>query len=62
MLSYEKSIERLETIAQQLERGELPIDEMAARLREAKTLLSDCRKQLYAADEAVQSILSEDNA
>ncbi len=57
MLSYEQSIQRLEAIAQQLERGEMPIEEMAARLREAQDLLSQCRKQLYAADEAVQHIL-----
>ena len=59
-ISYEQAIQRLETIAQQLERGEMPIDEMAARLREAQDLLRQCRQQLYAADEAVQQILSND--
>ena len=57
-MSYEKSIECLEAIAQQLERGELPIDEMADRLREAQQLLKSCRERLYAADQAVQQILT----
>ena len=35
-ISYEQAIDCLETIAQQLERGEMPIDEMATRLREAQ--------------------------
>jgi len=61
-ISYEQAIDRLETIAQQLERGEMPIDEMATRLREAQDLLRQCRQQLYAADEAVQHILQQSTA
>jgi len=57
-MTYEQAIERLENLAQQMERGELPIDELASRLREAQTLLKECRQRLYAADKAVQQILS----
>ncbi len=60
-MSYEQSIQRIEAIAQQLERGEMPIDEMASRLREAQELLRQCRQQLYAADKAVQEILATDS-
>ena len=61
-MTYEQSIQRLEAIAQQLERGEMPIDEMAERLREAQELLRQCRQQLYKADEAVQHILQGDES
>ena len=57
MLSYEESIKQLEILAQQMERGDLPIDTLADKLREAKRLLASCRKQLTEADEQVQKIL-----
>lgn len=57
MIPYEKAIQRLEELAQQLERGDMPIDQMVTHLREAQQLIKQCREQLYAADEAVQKIL-----
>ncbi|MCQ2222617.1 MAG: exodeoxyribonuclease VII small subunit [Bacteroidaceae bacterium] len=59
-MTYEESIKQLETLAQQMERGELPIDSLAAKLREAQQLIASCRQQLLDADEQVQKILGED--
>ena len=57
-MSYEESIRQLEALAQQMERGDLPIDTLADTLREAKQLIPSCRKQLTEADEQVQKILA----
>ena len=56
-LTYEKAMAQLETLAQQMERGEVPIDEMAERLRHAHQLIQYCRQRLTAADASVQQIL-----
>ena len=56
-LTYEKAMAQLETLAQQMERGEVPIDEMAERLRHAQQLIQYCRQRLTAADASVQQIL-----
>ena len=56
-MTYEQAIDRLEQLAQQMEQGEVPIDEMVTRLREAQTLIKQCRQQLAKADEQVRQIL-----
>ncbi len=57
-LTYEQAMARLEALATKMEQGTMPIDELADRLREAQGLIKFCREQLYAADKAVQQILS----
>lgn len=59
-MTYEESMKQLETLAQQMERGELPIDALAAKLKEAQLLISSCRKQLLESDEQVKNILNPD--
>ena len=59
-LTYEQALQRLETLAGQLERGDVPIDEMARQLREAQKLVKHCRDLLYKADEAVKEILGKE--
>ncbi len=59
-ITYEQAIAQLETLAQQMERGEVPIDEMAGRLRLAQQLIEYCRQRLTAADASVQQILNPD--
>ncbi len=56
-MTYEQAIDRLEQLAQQMEQGEVPIDEMVTCLREAQTLIKQCRQQLTKADEQVRQIL-----
>lgn len=56
-MTYEESIKKLEMMAQQMEHGDLPVDTLAEKLREAKQLIDSCRKQLVDADEQVQKIL-----
>lgn len=60
MSTYEESIQKLETLARQMESGELPVDSLADKLKEAEQLIADCRKQLLAADEQVRNILKKE--
>lgn len=55
--TYEQSMQELELIAVQLERGEMPIDKMADELRRAQALLGQCRQRLLAVDDEVQKIV-----
>ena len=58
----DQALEKLEALAQRLEQGNVPVNEMAERLREAQHLLKSCRDLLYAADQSVQRILNPDGA
>ena len=60
--NYERCIQRLEIIAQQMERGEVPVDQLAVRLREAQNLIRHCRHLLMVADKAVQEILNPEDS
>ena len=61
-MKYEDAIKKLETIAGELERNELPIDLIAGRLREAQQLVAFCREQLMAVDKEIGNIMSEGSA
>lgn len=56
-MTYEEAINKLETLARQMEQGSVPVDEMADRLREAQNLIKYCRERLVKADETVKEIL-----
>ena len=61
-LTYEQAITQLEQLAQQMEQGSVPIDELATKLREAQNLIKFCREQLTDADKSVQKILNPEEA
>ena len=58
-MTYEDAMTRLETMAREMENGEVPIDRLAAMLKEAKQLLAFCKAQLTQADEEVKKLLEE---
>ncbi|MBQ8050215.1 MAG: exodeoxyribonuclease VII small subunit [Bacteroidaceae bacterium] len=58
-MTYEQALQRLETIANRLEQGDVPIDEIARQLKEAQQLVKLCRDQLTAADEAIAQLNKE---
>ena len=45
-MTYEQAMARLEQITKQMESGEMPIDQMAAALKEARQLVAFCNQQL----------------
>ena len=55
--TYEEAMARLEEIVRQVENNETGIDELTARLKEARALADFCRKKLYATDEEIKKIL-----
>ena len=61
-MKYEEAIAKLEQIARLLEQNQLPIDQIAAQLREAQELVKYCREQLTSVDEEIKKIVGEETA
>lgn len=57
--TFEKNIERLQQIVEQLESGEMPLDKGVALYKEGQTLAGACRAQLDAARQAVSKVTTE---
>ena len=57
-ITYEQAMQRLETLAAQMEKNEIPLDDMAERLREAQQLMKYCRECLYEAEKNCQTLLN----
>ncbi len=59
-MTYEQAMNKLEQIVSQVESSELDIDQLSAKLKEAKELIAFCKKRLYQVDEEVKKLLEED--
>lgn len=59
-MTYGKAMERLEALVAEMEEGELDIDLLGSRLKEAQELVRFCRGKLYKADEEVKRIMEGD--
>lgn len=59
-LTYEEALKRLEALAEQMERNEVGLDELAQRLAEAQDLLRYCRGRLTDAEKNCNSLLNLD--
>ena len=57
-MTYEQAMQQLEDMAQQMESGQIGIDEMAERLREAQKLMKYCHEKLYEAEKNCKSLLN----
>ena len=57
--TYGESIEKLRTIVANIEDGELDIDDLSEKVKEATRLIKLCKEKLCKADEEVQKILEE---
>lgn len=60
-LTYEVAMERLETLAREMETGDVPIDLLSSRLKEAQQLLQFCKDKLTKADAEVKKLLGTEN-
>ncbi|MDR2233663.1 MAG: exodeoxyribonuclease VII small subunit [Tannerella sp.] len=58
-ITYNESIEKLRAIVASIERGELDIDELSEKVKEASRLIKECKEKLTKADEEVKKILEE---
>ena len=52
--TYEVALEELETLVQQLEAGQLPLDQLLSHYQRGSALLAFCRDRLQAVDQQIQ--------
>lgn len=57
-MTYEQAMSQLETLARQAEDGSLPIDQLAAKLKDAQQLLQFCQQKLTAAEQEVEKLIN----
>jgi len=60
-MKYEEAIEKLETIARELEGGAVPVDEMSAKLQAAEGLIKFCKEKLQSVEEKIEDILENNS-
>ena len=59
--SFEKSLERLDVIVRQLEKGDAPLDDLLALFEEGTSLVCSCQKMLSDAEQKVVKLRKSDN-
>lgn len=57
--SYESAVQELQTIVQQLQEGNVSMDELAERARHAAELIRLCRERLRELETEVDSLFPE---
>lgn len=57
--SYNEAIDQLKKIVAEIERGELDVDILSEKVKEASRLIKLCKDKLFKADEDVKSILED---
>ena len=58
-ISYKEAMEKLEQIVSGLESDEIPVDELAEKVKEASKLIRICKSVLYETEEEVNKVLKE---
>lgn len=61
-ISFEEALLKLENIIRELEKGEVPLDDMVKKYTEAMELVKFCNEKLASASETVNKILNEDGS
>ena len=59
--TYNEAIDKLKAIVEDIEKGELDVDVLSEKVKEATRLIKLCKEKLYKADEDVKKILEELN-
>jgi exodeoxyribonuclease VII small subunit len=58
-LSYSEAIARIEEILQQIETGELDVDELAEKVKQASELLKLCKGKLFSTEKEIEKVMKE---
>ena len=61
-LSFEESLEKLESIVKKLESGEVPLDDAINEFNTAMKLAKSCDEKLKSAEEAITKIVNPDGS
>ncbi len=56
-MKYEEEVKRLEQIVQQIERGDLDIDQLTEQLKEAQRIIKSCKAKLTKTDAEIKQLL-----
>ena len=59
MESYKEAVEKLRRIVAEIEQGDLDVDLLSDKVKEATRLIKLCKEELYKADEEVKKVLEE---
>jgi exodeoxyribonuclease VII small subunit len=59
MASFEEKMQKLETVVDRLERGELPLEESVKLFEEGMKLSESCRKELEVAEGRIQVLVDQ---
>jgi exodeoxyribonuclease VII small subunit len=57
--TYTEAVKKLKTIYTELESGEIDVDILSEKIREASHLIKICKDKLYKVDEEVKKIMEE---
>ena len=60
-LNFEKAMDRLEAIVEQMESGKLPLEELIVRYEEGMGLVKICQERLASAEQKIE-IIARNNA
>lgn len=58
-ISYSEAIAQIEEILQQIETGELDVDQLAVKVKHVAELLKICRSKLFGTEKEIDRILKE---
>ncbi len=58
-MTYEEGMARLEEISKQLDSPDMDIAQLATKLKEARSIIDFCQKQLLQVEEEINEIMSE---
>jgi len=58
-VKFEEAIEKLQKITQELEEGELPLEEALERFEEGMKLIGFCEKKLEEVEKRIQILIKE---
>lgn len=56
-LTYSQAVKRLEQIMQDMENGDMDVDQLVDTLQEALTLIAFCKKRLTEVDTALHDVI-----
>jgi exodeoxyribonuclease VII small subunit len=57
--SYNEAVEKLRKIVAEIENGELDVDVLSEKVKEATRLIKHCKEKLFKVDEEVKKVLEE---
>ena len=57
--SYSEAIAEIDEILQQIETGELDVDQLAAKVKQASELLILCKSKLFSTSREIEQVLKE---